>query len=533
FTLRYYQREAADATMAALSRRKNPVVTLPTGSGKSATAAEIVFRVISQSPQGARIVVVAPSRELVQQDEAALLRYFQPEHVGVVCASLNRREGDRQILVGTPQSLAGTIDFDPAVVVVDEAHLMPLHKKSWFARLFAGLPRRRRTPRAGLTATSFRTADGAIFGPGGWFNYQAYEISARELIARGYLAPMRYIEPAALMTVEGVAVTAGDFNQGQLVTANIDRVAAQVELILKAMEGRDRAMIFAVTVEHARAFQQAFADNGERCELIIGDMSANDRTAAVDAFKSRQSRIAVTVAAALTGFDVPEIDLIASCRPTKSAIIHTQSIGRGTRVAKGKSDCIVLDFAGNVRRFGPIISPNFDASGQSRLSTAPWRPCPSCGTFAREEAWTCQHCGERLRGRAPREKAPLEITPINFRRAAKAVEKLVRQQGLCHHVVHDFALEGHEKRDHPGSFSVRLKFDLGGHAIVYQWEKDLTSDRWARIWWAFCGDDPAPHSFEEAFGRRHELVRPLVVSIERDGPFWRVVSLRHRERAAA
>jgi len=335
------------------------------------------------------------------------------------------------------------------------------------------------------------------------------------------------------MTVDGVITTAGDFNQGQLVAANIDLVPAQAGLIVETLASRRRGMVFAVTVEHARAFVDVFAALGIRAELIVGDMLPGERTAAVEAFKSGRSQLVVTVAAALTGFDVPEIDLIASCRPTKSAIIHVQSCGRGTRVAGEKPDCLVLDFAGNVRRFGPVHAPNFDPSGKSRLQTAPWRPCTSCGTFNREEAWQCLHCGAGLRGRRPREKAPMEITRIDFRRASAAVDRLVELCGPRLLPVQEFTLEGHEKRDQPGSFSVRLKFDLGNDAIIYQWEKNLRSDRWARQWRALCGDDPAPRSFEETFGRRHELVRPLTVSIEKKDAFWRVVAVTHRERNAA
>lgn len=532
FVLRYYQEAATESMLAAVSRRMNPVATLPTGSGKSATIAEFVRRILRRLIDG-RIIIVAPSRELVLQDEAALRRVFASEVIGVACAALDRRELDRQIVVGTPQSLVGSIDFDPAIVVVDEAHLMPLHGGSWFGRLFETLPRRRKTPRAGFTATSFRTADGAIFGPGGWFNIQAYQITARELVARGYLSQLRYVEPAVLMTVDGIATTAGDYNQAQLVTANIDRVPAQASLIVEKLAERRRCMTFAVTLEHARSFVDAFAKQGILAELIGGDVSAAERASAVEAFASGKSRVAVTVAAALTGFDVPEIDLIASCRPTKSAIIHVQSIGRGTRVSPNKADCLVLDFAGNVRRLGPVHAPNFDVSGRAKLQIAPWQPCPGCGTFNREEAWLCFHCKSPLHGRRPRESAPLEITRIDFRRATAAVDRLVQRRGTRHLAVVDFALEGHEKRDRPGSFSVRLRFDLEDDATVFMWEKDLRSDRWARQWLALCGDDPAPRSFEEAFGRRSELVRPLTVSIDRHAPFWRVVAVAHRERSAA
>jgi DNA repair protein RadD len=533
--LRDYQEEASAAIVRTVRRAGDyPVVSLPTGSGKSKVAAKVCSLLSARGDE--RILVIVPSRELAEQNEAALLDFFPESAVGVVCAALGRRELNRRILVGTPQSLCGTISFDPDFVIVDEAHQMPLHKGSWFARLFAGLPRGRGTPRIGLSATTFRTADGAIYGPKAWFTCQPYEIGVAELVERGYLAPVRYVSPAARMTVVGVAKSAGDYNQAALVRANIHRVDQQVEAILSAAADRRKCLIFAVTVEHAQAYVDELRKRGTPAALIVGAMSRDDRRQAVRSFKSGAVKFAVTVQAALTGFDVPDIDLIASCRPTMSPIVHTQSIGRGTRPAAGKAECLVLDFAGNVRTFGPVHDPYFDKSGQPLGGVAPWRGCGHCGTYNHLHAAQCSHCSHALVAGRAVTSHELEFGSIAWGKEQKAVEALVAVHGTKGLAVESIALHGYHKAS-TGSITCMISYGLGGDAIIRTWHKNLNTKWFARLWASLLGDTPPPKALREAYARRAELVRPASIDIEKDGNFWRVASIAYEdetdERVAA
>lgn len=532
--LRDYQQDAVSAIVDAVSSGQHPVVSLPTGAGKSMVVAGAVDALTIRGSE--RIVVTVPSRELAEQNERALHRFVPANEVGVVCAALGRRETDRRILVGTPQSLAGAINFDPDHVVVDEAHQMPLHKGSWFARLFAGLPRGHATSRIGLSATTFRTADGAIYGPRAWFTCQPFEIGVSDLVDRGFLAPMRYVAPAAKMTTQGVTKSAGDYNQAQLVSANFDRVDAQIRVILDAARARRKVLIFAVTVEHAEAYRDELHRRGVEAELIIGAMTASDRSRAVRSFRTGTAKFAVTVQAALTGFDVPDIDLIASCRPTMSPIIHTQSIGRGTRPSDGKADCLVLDFAGNIRTFGPVHSPHFDRSGQPLGGVAPWRPCEACGTYNHLSAEKCEHCDKVLVKRQAVTSERLEFGTINWRAEQDAIDGLIAAYGKTGLPVESIAVHAY-KQAKTGSLSCMLSIGLGGDAIVRLWFKNLETPWWRDIWASLLGNVPAPRTLADAYQRRGELIRPAAIDIEKEGHFWRVTGVDYDadtdERAAA
>jgi DNA repair protein RadD len=437
----------------------------------------------------------------------------------VVCAALGRREVESRILVGTPQSLTGRIRGSVDLVVVDEAHQMPLHRGSWFARLFASLPRR--PALAGLSATTFRVADGAIFGGKGWFTCQSYEMSPTALIEDGYLVPVRYVEPSTLMTVKGVKKSAGDYNQSDLVRANLGLVRDQVAVILREMETRRKGMIFAVTVAHAEEYAKELERAGETPVLIVGALGAGQRRENVAAFRSGRSRMAVTVQAALTGFDVPDLDLIASCRPTMSAIIHTQSVGRGTRPAPDKLDLLVLDFAANVPVFGTLAHPHFDRSGQPRGGIAPWRACSACATYNHFKAHECLYCGHDLPAKKSVTADDLEYGTINFWREREALLALTAKRGFEQLPVESLAVHAYRKRADPESISLMLSVGLGGEAIARMWFKWFGGP-WHRVWRDLQGNMPAPRNFAEAYRRRGELVRPAWVSIEQDGNFWKV-----------
>ena len=514
---RDYQDNALEALWADLCNGEHPVASMPTGSGKSHVVGGLAERAVEHGYK--RIVITVPSRELAEQNERAARLVLPKATLGVCCAALKRNEVNRQVVIGTPQSLAQRIPYGPIdLVIVDEAHQMPLHKGSWFDRLFAAMKGGRSIPRAGCSATTFRVADGAIFGKSAtkaWFTTQPYEITTADLIAQGWLAPVRAVEPAILMTTKGVKTSAGDYNQADLVAANVDQVSGQVALIKDEIAaGRKRVMLFAVTIEHIEEYLRAFAGSVEAVP-IHSKLTTEERRRNVERFRAGQATVAVTVQAALTGFDVPEIDLVASCRPTKSAIIHTQSIGRGTRPAEKKVDCLNLDFAGNVPVFGPVDDPHFDRSGQPKGGVAPWRACPACGTYNHFETSRCLHCDEPLVTRRQLTPEELANAKINWLEEKRAIDRLVAMRGMRGLRVESIAVHPYLSK-HSGRQTAMLSFNLGNGAIVRHWfnlRRDPNSQDWQRRWEVLGGTAPAPKSIEEAVMRAGELVRPAEVSI--------------------
>ena len=122
-----------------------------------------------------------------------------------------------------------------------------------------------------------------------------------------------------------------------------------------------------------------------------------ERDRVIAAFKRGDIRCLTNANVLTTGFNAPGVDLIAMLRPTKSVGLYVQMIGRGTRLANGKDNCLVLDFAGNVERHGPIDR----IDGRKRKKddeegAAPVKTCPDCQTIVHASTRLCPTCGYRV-----------------------------------------------------------------------------------------------------------------------------------------
>jgi DNA repair protein RadD len=221
-----------------------------------------------------------------------------------------------------------------------------------------------------------------------------------------------------------------------------------------------------------------------------------------------------------TGFDIATVDLIAMLRPTLSTGLYVQMLGRGTRKHIGKSDCLVLDFAGNVERHGFVdaIKPNVqdfeieggDGTGRRKL-------CGVCGTANSLLARWCKNCGHHF-------KKPHD---------GRAATTPLLQRGGTWRDVDSFSLNLHEKKD--GKRSLRVRY-YSGPDIFSEW-LTLEHDGPAREiavgkWEALGGKLPAPATVEEALRRRRELCSDVQIYLQSDGQWQRVVGRRARPQTA-
>jgi DNA repair protein RadD len=121
------------------------------------------------------------------------------------------------------------------------------------------------------------------------------------------------------------------------------------------IEGNRRSwLVFCASVQHAFHVRDAIRARGFTCETIVGETPGAEREALIHAFKRGDIRCLINANVLTTGFNAPGVDLLAMLRPTMSAGLYVQIVGRGCRVAPGRANCLVLDFAGNIARHGPI-----------------------------------------------------------------------------------------------------------------------------------------------------------------------------------
>src|SRR5262249_45525244 len=188
-----------------------------------------------------------------------------------------------------------------------------------------------------------------------------------------------------------------EFIAGQLQAA-VDRESitdTAVDEILAYGEGRRSWLVFCSGVEHATHVAAALRGRGVSCATIFGDTPPAERDRTIAAFKRGEIRALASMGVLTTGFNAPSVDLIAMLRPTKSVGLYVQMVGRGTRLAPGKQNCLVLDFAGNVARHGPVdaVKPARSAEGDG---PPPSKVCPDCDSIVAAAARQCPDCGHQF-----------------------------------------------------------------------------------------------------------------------------------------
>jgi superfamily II DNA/RNA helicase len=164
----------------------------------------------------------------------------------------------------------------------------------------------------------------------------------------------------ANLDLSDIKTVAGDLNQGQLEQALIDGgVLHQTAAPLVELAGRRQTLVFTAGVAQAHALADVIAGylgNADLVKALDGKTDKETRRALIADFRSGKIQFLINCAVLTEGFDAPETACIAVARPTKSRALYAQMIGRGSRIAEGKEDCLILDFVGNSGRHR-LITP--------------------------------------------------------------------------------------------------------------------------------------------------------------------------------
>jgi len=268
------------------------------------------------------------------------------------------------------------------------------------------------------------------------------------LVKDGYLCPLVINNTELKLDLTAIGTVAGDFSLKQMSSA-FDRTSlttkALDEMCMKA-EDRKKWLIFAIDIDHADNICDLLNERGIFSIPVHSDMEF-DKQSTIDAYRAGEIRCIVNVGMLTTGFDMPQIDMIGLLRPTKSPGLHVQMIGRGGRIAPDKKNCLVLDYAGNTARLGPVnrIKPYKKQKGEA-TGTPVTKTCPVCDTITFPMAKICELCGHEFEFRQL-----LEIMSASD----EVVEK-----GAIWHKVRAVEYERHFKKGSPESIAVRYHCGL-------------------------------------------------------------------------
>ncbi|QSX31438.1 DEAD/DEAH box helicase [Shewanella cyperi] len=384
--LRNYQQDAVDAALRHFrSSKESAVLVLPTGAGKSLVIAEL-----ARLARG-RVLVLTHVKELVAQnaDKVSVLT----DAPGIFSAGLGQKQANDKTVVASVQSAArnpAAFDTPFSLVIIDECHRVSVDKDSQYQQLLNQL--KQCNPDLlllGLTATPYRLGSGFIYR---WhvhgkvgndkdpsFERCIFELPMRPLIKQGFLSPPLLLDGLAAQ-YDFSALTPGEGGDyaGAEVEHILDSSGRATTAIIKQLIdlGRSRAgvIIFAASVRHGEEILSLL--EGESAALITADTDGKERDQLISAFKARQLKFLVNVAVLTTGFDAPHVDLIAILRPTASVSLFQQMVGRGLRIAEGKKDCLIIDYAANGYS---LFYPEVGKPRPDSRSVPVQVPCPECG----------------------------------------------------------------------------------------------------------------------------------------------------------
>jgi DNA repair protein RadD len=520
--LRPYQRASIDALYDYFMRESgNPLIVLPTGTGKSVVIAEFI-RGVFEAWADSRVMMLTHVRELIAQNYAALVRHWPDAPAGIYSAGLGRKDVGQAITCAGIQSIwrrAYTVQRCD-LIIVDEAHLIPRDAGTMYGKFLADM--RQINPALkiiGFTATPYRLDSGMLHqGEGRMFDSIAYEMSILEAIQQGYLTEVRPKEPRTKLDVSKVGTYGGEFIQKQLEAAvDVDEITrAAVEEIVAHGQDRGSWLVFCAGVRHAWNVRDAIRERGISCEAVTGETPGPERDRILGAFKSGALRAITNMSVLTTGFDAPGVDLIAALRPTKSAGLWVQMVGRGTRLASGKDDCLLLDFAGNCRRHGPIDRIKVSAPGESEGNgEAPVKVCPvpECSTIVATATRVCPNCGHEFP--APKPKLAHEA-------ATDAVLSTQIRDTWCDVSEVRYAL--HAKMG--GTPSMRVEY-LCGMVMHREWicvEHAGYARQKAVSWWQKrAPGQPVPKTVAEALLVADSLSTPRRIAVRPAGKYTEIV----------
>ena len=400
--LRTYQTEAIQSLYDWFGAGKQaPLIVTPTGSGKSVILAEFIKKACTEWPE-THILVVTHVKELVEQDAKAIKRVWPHASVGIYSAGLGKRQL-KPVTVASIQSIYNKPAFHGRfdLIIVDEAHLIPHKSDGMYRKLLDScLASNADTKLIGLTATPYRLDSGMLHeGDGALFDGISYEANVADLIEQGFLCRLT-ARHGDNVDLEGVRTVAGEFNIAQLGErmSAIELVEHHADLIVQRCAERNAWLIFCVTVEHAAQVSAALNRRGIDATYVSGDMPNGERDAKINAFKAGEIRALVNCAILTTGFDHPPTDAVVMLRPTLSPGLYIQMVGRGLRLHESKTDCLVLDFGGNVRRHGFIdkVEPPRKGKKGAGDMKAPVKECEKCGLLVPIMTKTCPECGAKF-----------------------------------------------------------------------------------------------------------------------------------------
>lgn len=334
-SLRPYQQAARDNIHAQWEQgRLRTLLVLPTGTGKTIVFASVAA---DQVRAGDRVLILAHRGELLEQAADKLQR-----STGLVSA-VEKAESTClnswfRVVVGSVQTLQRSARLERfprdyfGTIIIDEAHHAITDGYRRILDYFEG------AKVLGVTATPDR---GDMRNLGEVFDSLAYEYKLTDAIKEGYLCKIIAQTIPLQLDISEVGFTSGDYSLGQLGTAldpYLEQIAAEM---VQRCKGR-KTVVFLPLIKTSQKFRDLLNAKGFQAAEVNGQSA--DRKEVLADFDAGKYNVLCNSMLLTEGWDCPSVDCVVVLRPTKVRSLYSQMVGRGTRLAEGKTDLLLLDF---------------------------------------------------------------------------------------------------------------------------------------------------------------------------------------------
>lgn len=389
-SLRPHQVNAIAMLRASLlAGNRAPMLSLPTGSGKTVIAAQIVNMARAKRK---RVAFGVPALSLIDQTfERFVENGIEPAEMGVCQGDHPWRRPHAPIQICSAQTLVSRGWPEVDLAIIDEAHRKFDVYDRWMTT------DEKRPVFVGLTATPWAK------GLGKFYDDLIKPTTMQELIEAGYLSKFRVFAPSH-PDLTGVKTVAGDYHEGQLADrmSNAELVADVVKTWLAKAEGRS-TLCFAVNRAHAALLAERFAAAGVAVAYIDANTPREERDVIGKRLQAGEIQVVCNIGCLTTGIDWDVRCIVLAC-PTKSEMLFVQIIGRGLRTAPGKDHCLVLDHSDTHLRLGMVTDIDHDELDDGKAKRASSsrdedreerlpRECRVCAGLIPPGASECPCCG--------------------------------------------------------------------------------------------------------------------------------------------
>lgn len=516
----------------------HPVICMPTGTGKSPVLGWIIKEALSRYPY-LRILKLTHVKELIEQNYEKLRTIWPTAPVGIYSSGLRKRDSFNQITyagiasVYDSPELFGHIDL----IFIDECHLLSTDNDSMYRKFINALLKVNPHLKViGLTATAYRMKQGMIIDPGGLFTEIIVDLTTRAafnwFIDQGYLVNLVPRPTKTEIDTSSVAIQGGEFslNQLQAVSNKEEITYAAIKETLEIGGDRNHWMVFATGIEHVEATAAMMDSFGIPTTFVHSKLKSAERDKRIKAFRNQEYRAMVNNGILTTGYDDPAIDLIVGLRATNSPGLWVQMLGRGTRplyedgydltttegrlasiASSVKKDCLVLDFAANTPRLGPINDPVVPSNRRKKGGNVPIKLCEHCGTYNHSSVRICTYCGAEF---------PLAVKFSGDASTSALIARGLEEAPIIEKFTVDrVTYQLHKStKDETKPPSLKATYYCG-YRVFTEWvnlEHTGFPRRKAKTWWldrTLRKDKPIPDKIVDAIARIDELLTPIAIDV--------------------